>query len=314
MKNITIRAADPDQDYEQVAALIQTFERQTVTADTIREWDKRAGEANLRRRMVGVDAAGNVVGYGSVVHDTWMSPEKFLVWVIADPALRSQGIGTALYEEAYAFVMENKAGWLGAEVLDNDPIGLGFAERRGFKQERHIFESTLDLHSFEPDHFTAETERATAQGIRIFSLAEAGNTEAALYKLWQVNHATALDDPGSGGSFPDFEEFKKIITGAWFRPDGQILAADGDTYVGLSAVGYFKDDNSAYQMMTGVMASYRGKGIAQALKVRAIQTAMGWGADYIRTNNDSQNAPMLAINRKLGYVPQPGIYRLGKTV
>ncbi|HEY7850574.1 MAG TPA: hypothetical protein VIC27_10950, partial [Ktedonobacterales bacterium] len=29
-----------------------------------------------------------------------------------------------------------------------------------------------------------------------------------------------------------------------------------------------------------------------------------------RTNNDSQNAPMLAVNRKLGYQPQPGFYRM----
>jgi hypothetical protein len=28
------------------------------------------------------------------------------------------------------------------------------------------------------------------------------------------------------------------------------------------------------------------------------------------TDNDSQNAPMLAINRKLGYQPEPGICRL----
>ena len=31
---------------------------------------------------------------------------------------------------------------------------------------------------------------------------------------------------------------------------------------------------------------------------------------YIRTNNDSNNAPMLAVNRKLGYKSEPGLYRL----
>jgi hypothetical protein len=37
-------------------------------------------------------------------------------------------------------------------------------------------------------------------------------------------------------------------------------------------------------------------------------------AESIITNNDSQNAPMLAINRKLGYVPRPGIFRLVRPV
>jgi hypothetical protein len=36
------------------------------------------------------------------------------------------------------------------------------------------------------------------------------------------------------------------------------------------------------------------------------------GAGTIRTNNDSLNAPMLAINRKLGYCPLPGYFRLVK--
>src|SRR5687768_12049361 len=34
------------------------------------------------------------------------------------------------------------------------------------------------------------------------------------------------------------------------------------------------------------------------------------GMRYVRTHNDSKNAPMLAINRKLGYKPEPGYYRL----
>ena len=54
--------------------------------------------------------------------------------------------------------------------------------------------------------------------------------------------------------------------------------------------------------------------IALALKLLSIRAALRWGADYIRTNNDSQNAPMLAINRKLGYVPQPGGYRMVKAL
>ncbi len=29
----------------------------------------------------------------------------------------------------------------------------------------------------------------------------------------------------------------------------------------------------------------------------------------IRAHNDSENAPIVAINRKLGYQPQPGLYQ-----
>ena len=43
-----------------------------------------------------------------------------------------------------------------------------------------------------------------------------------------------------------------------------------------------------------------------------IRCAKAFGAATIRTNNDSENAPMLAINRKLGYKPLPGKYLLHK--
>jgi hypothetical protein len=52
--------------------------------------------------------------------------------------------------------------------------------------------------------------------------------------------------------------------------------------------------------------------LAQALKSLSIRFAKEFGADYIITHNDSQNAPMLAVNRKLGYQPLPGVYRLVK--
>jgi len=56
--------------------------------------------------------------------------------------------------------------------------------------------------------------------------------------------------------------------------------------------------------------AWRGRGIALALKLLAIACARRYGVTYISTNNDSENAPMLAINRTLGYQPEPGYYRM----
>ena len=50
--------------------------------------------------------------------------------------------------------------------------------------------------------------------------------------------------------------------------------------------------------------------LAQALKLQTILLAKKEGMRFIRTHNDSNNAPMLAINRKLGYKPEPGFYKL----
>ncbi|MBZ0282827.1 MAG: GNAT family N-acetyltransferase [Anaerolineae bacterium] len=311
----TIRAANPDTDYVRIAELIQTYERQPITANSLREWDANTREGTIRHRIVAVDSDERITAYSGIVRDNWVPEGVFMLWVVVDPQARGQGIGTQVYDEAYHFALDCGAVKITSDVLDSDVNSLHFAEKRGFKIDHHTFESMLDLHTFNPDKFAATTAHSESQGIHIFSLEEAGFNDDNLYKLWYVNQQTVLDEPGVIAGFPNFDEFKTIINGgAWFRPDGQILAADGDTYVGLSAVGYYKESNSAYNMMTGIMPSHRGKGIAQALKLRSIQAAKNWGADFIRTNNDSHNAPMLAINRKLGYAPQPGVYQLSKVL
>jgi GNAT superfamily N-acetyltransferase len=312
MTSVSIREANPQTDYPRIAELLNQVETQPITADTLHEWDARVIEGQVRHRMVALDEIGFVVAYAVVIHAPWKPADDFFIQVIVDEARRQQGIGGQLYAAALRLARETyDAAFIDTEVREDCPEGLHFAERRGFRIAHHSFESTIDLAAFDECPFAGTIERVEASGIRLCSLAEAGDTREDRHKLWDVNYRTYLDDPGSDGAFPNFEEFLKIWeTSSWFRPDGQIMAFDGNLCIGLSAVGYFAIDNSAYNMMTGVLAAYRGRGIAQALKLRSIQAARNWGAAYIRANNDSNNGPMLAINRKLGYLPQPGVYRL----
>lgn len=59
-----------------------------------------------------------------------------------------------------------------------------------------------------------------------------------------------------------------------------------------------------------VRREFRGQHRATALKLLAIRMTRQHGMARMRTNNDSESGPMLAINRKLGYVPEPGEYWL----
>lgn len=310
--DITIRVLNPQTDYERVAEIINFYEPEAITPQQMQEWDQHDFSGQIFRRTVAVDGAGRIVGYGGVMHTPWMKPNNFMVQALVDPAHCKQGIGTRLHANNLEFARENGASSVNTWVFDDQPQSVRFAEKQGFTVERHIFESTIDLKAYDESPFAGVIKAVEASGIRLFSLADVGNTVEALHQLWDVNYRTYLDDPGSSGEFPNFEEFQKITSEQWFRPDGQLLAADGDSYIGLSAVGYKKDSNSASNMMTGVLPQYRRRKIALALKLLSIRAALRWGADYIRTNNDSQNAPMLAINRKLGYVPQPGGYRMVK--
>src|SRR5207249_9006652 len=74
--------------------------------------------------------------------------------------------------------------------------------------------------------------------------------------------------------------------------------------VGMT-VTMVKENGTAYTNFTGVSRAERGKGIALAMKLRALRDLMTRGVKLFGTTNDEPNAAMRGINRRLGYVPDP---------
>lgn len=308
-----IRLAHPESDIPGIAKLVNTFERQPLTVATVQKWFEHMPPGRITRRMVVANEPDEVIGYSVTVHEPWWPAHHFYVWVVIDPAWREQGWGLALYRDAQAFLQEQGAVQLKSEVRDDDPASLRFAQRNGFHIDRHHFASRLDLLTFDETSYQSCLAMQEAAGMRFFSMADLQDSPAARRKLYELNRLTDLDIPGADGTFMSFEEFEQWVCGArWYCPAGQLIAADGEVWVGLSAVQLLPETQGAYNLMTGVLRPYRGRKIALALKLLAIRYARDHGACYISTDNDSLNVPMLAINQKLGYKPQPGKYSLTK--
>ncbi len=310
---VKLRPLNRDTDLPRLSELYMTamVEPEPVTVEDLQTWLQNAPPGRILQFMVAIDERERIVGFGNVGRDAWMAPGRFWIEVVVDPAFCKQGIGSLLYTHAFQFAQEHGATSLKAELRDSLVDALKFAKWRNFKVDRYIFESTLDLATFDETRFDDVIERVEATGIRFFTLADIGDTRDAQYKLYEINRRYAFDIPGSDSTFAPFEEFhKQVFEAHWYRADGQIVAADGDKWIGLSAVGYFPESNYMYNMMTGVEPSYRGRNIALALKLLVVRCARKYGVSYLRTNNDSENMPILAVNRKLGYQPQPGKYVL----
>ena len=306
-----IRPLDPARDFPALAALFTARDPEPPTPELLQEWEGNAPAGLVRQRLTAIDDAGALVGYSDAAHWPWDAPISFALATLVAPDYRRQGLGAQLTDAALTFAREQGATRLVAEVRDNIPEGLRFAARYGFQLNRHIFESRLQLATFDEQPFAGAVGHVEAAGIRFFTLADVGDTDEARRRLYDVNAALVRDEPGHDSDFMPFAQFQKTVCSAsWYRPDGQIVAAVGDDWIGMAAVGYFTATNSMYNMFTGVESAWRGKGIALALKLLAIDCARRYGADYISTNNDSENAPMLAINRRLGYQPEPGFYRM----
>jgi RimJ/RimL family protein N-acetyltransferase len=301
--NIGTDAADMARLYSYTLA-------EPMTVQTICDWwTLREGE--IRVTTLAFDENCQVIGSWDLDRETWMEPGHYYIKVIVAPEERGHSLGTQMYEAVLGAARERGATYLESSVRETDLISLRFAQRRGFKIDHHSFESTLDLTDFDEHRFEDLMARLQAEGFHFFSLAEAGLTDENKNKLYEVNRASGLDNPGNHGIFPDFYAFSKnVFEASWFRADTQILVSQGERWVGLSAIGIYPEDQHAYNAFTGVLREYRGRGLAQALKLQTIRLAKKEGMRYIRTNNDSKNAPMLAVNRKLGYKPQPGSYQL----
>ena len=311
----TLRQLNFETDLPRVAQLLNQVDLEPVTAAQLREWWTRQTEGEVCRRVVLTLADGAIVGYGMTRRRPWEPPGRFWLALKVDPAQRRQGFGSRLYDHLTGFALDHGATRFEVDVRDNLPEALRFAEQRGFWVRRHSFESVLRLDDFDETRFAGVVEAVEATAIRFASLAEMGDSEANRRRVYDLNRRLVYDIPGFDGEFAPVEDFtRSVFQASWYRPEGQIVALDGEDMIGLAAVGYFPETNSMYNMFTGVVPAYRGRHIALALKLLSLRLARQYGVDYIRTNNDADNAPMLAVNHKLGYQPVPGLYYMTRTL
>lgn len=301
------------EDAPRVAEIINRDQSQTATVEEVRE--RIAGPtlpARAIQRLGAEDEAGALIGYGHALRDGYMEPGLFWTHVAVEPAARRQGAGAVIHEAVRSFAREHGATWLRGEVSDTLPEGLAFGQAMGYTIERRIFESTLQVADFDERPFLAALEAMDAAGVRFFSLADVGGAREARERLWSLERTVALDVPGgSEASSRPFEVWERqVVESGRYLAEGELVATYGDEWIGMAALVDYPESGMMYHGITGVLPAYRGKGLATALKLLAIRLARARGVTILRTNNDAENAPMLAINRKLGYHPEPGYYRL----
>ncbi len=308
-----IRPVDINSDTPAIASNYSIFERnRTILTEEVRSWLGASFPGRIARMFMAVNETGAIQGHVEICHDPWHIPGQFIVFILVDPRCRGLGIGSALWDATMDFLREHHPTSLVSSVHDDDPASLAFAQRRGFTIERQRFASILDLNTFDESPYFAGIARLEQEGIHFGSLADFPENEETTRQLYELSLAVVRDVPGENWDLSEYRRFfEKFELGSpWFRREGQLLALEGEKWVGLASVQYNPATFHAYNANTGVIRPYRGRKIAQALKAQAVRYARKQGAVAIDTENDSLNAPMLAINRKFGYQPQPGKYKL----
>ncbi len=300
-----------DDDRPAIVAF-QNARRPLHLQETVAEWERgdalRPAEEVGLRLCVGEPA----VAYLSAVDQgttAWRKPGVCGLGIWVARAHQNRGIGGALYEKALEFARARGLMRATAYVrlFEPDEPAVRFLEKRSFVEVDRDVPVLLDLAAFDAARFPSPAP----VGIRLVSMAEAGDSEANRRKFYALGGALLPDIPTNDihPEFPPFEEFVKDFGRPEYDPNALIFAETGPgDWVGLTQFGFQENTNVGWTFFTGVLSTYRGRGIALALKLRAIDAARARGCPLITTENHEDNAPMRAINRKLGFVPDaPGV-------
>lgn len=326
MSNFTIRPFRKE-DYPAVASLLNLIWSMPITAEQLQVDEESIPPGQLhynedgqlmgwdRPKWVAENEQGEVIGYTIIWRAPWSEPGNLYLTLIVRPEERRYGVGRALYDEVRSWAQEVKATLLVSSLKEDDETSLRFAQRRGYDKERHTFESVLNLSSFSNEDLFQCIGTAEQSGIRFVTLADepGEENERKLYDLYRITHQ---DIPGYSEDFPWFEEWRKWnLDLAGIRPEYIHIAKEGERYIGVVTLQQNEQSDAIYHHYTGVLPEYRGKRIGLALKLLGIQSARAAGANFLRTHNDSMNAPMLHINRDLlGFIAVPGDYKMVCTV
>lgn len=287
--------------------------------DTVADWrrrdEHRVKEHFYASYLIRNEENQQYVGLGFIMHTTWtFHPQRFFIYVNVLPAFQGRGIGQQAYEFLMAQLAPMEPKELESESRADRPRAMRFLEDRGFKIETREYSSRLELDSFEPANFGDSEGRMREQGIEIIDLNEMRRREPDYLRiLYDMDVALMNDVPWHHEMTPlPFEAWAERFQSSDDRIDEcYLLAVAEGQYVGVTMLFRSKArDDKLYTGLTGVLRSHRRRGIALALKLRALgyakanfRTSEG-AIPFVVTENEENN-PMFSINERLGFKRQP---------
>lgn len=315
--NISIRQADIPQDYIGIAAVLKAENPDwAATAEELAHKD--AGRDSQYHRAVFVAEAVAVdtpfmVGVGFIEHDTLAHDEgKFTIDLRVRPNWQGRGIGKALYQTALTHLTPLAPREISSQVWHAHPRALRFLTERGFVEIWRRIDSFLDVAGFDFQPYHGLQQQLNAEGIEIKTYAELAGDSERLRKLYELDWALWQNIPyGQAVAKRSLAQFAADeVNHPRYLPDACFIAVEGDRFIGYSNLTVV---NEGFDVaMTGVLPSYRRRGIATLLKLYGIRYAQLLGNRRLWVANDSVNAAMQALNEKLGFVRSGAMIRFVK--
>lgn len=184
---------------------------------------------------------------------------------------------------------------------DKFPTLLDCLKARNYRVISQETPQTLDLAHFQspPDLL----DRLRQQGFHFATMAEVREQPGLSESLYELELEMARDVPNAVVQRePSFSEFQQRLAEHREHDSYWALVLQGEQVVAHSQ-HLRRGPDYFYSFGTGVRRALRGRGLALAAKVYALERIKASGASRVDTSNEVENRAMLHINQKLGYRP-----------
>ncbi|WP_121746096.1 GNAT family N-acetyltransferase [Streptomyces sp. E2N166] len=249
---------------------------------------------DARSRCLVAEEDGEMIGTAQIglVHDSPEPGQAFLN-IYVHPDRVGRGAGGLLVRTAEEYLATEGATKLFAWVLD-EPGNLAFAERHGYERRRSAHFLRFDL-----ANGTLPPLPSPPPGVELRTAADFADDPRPVFEL----DAETLEDEPSDVDV-EFTDYEAWLAEAWRHPllnrELTTVAVVEGRPVAFSVA--YTDGGTRYSTaMTGTVRAHRGRGLAKLTKAHSLHRARAAGYTEALTGNDTGNAPMLAINKWLGY-------------
>ena len=294
------------EDLPALVALQQACEPEhPLSADDWRYLDSVPDPRAKSGRLV-LDDGHALVGYVSYTQLSMIyDPGRFAFTGGVAPGARGRGLGRRLYHALVEALAPHAPRNLSLGCWEQQRAGLDWLAALGYRECLRETESSLELADFDPAAHAQRWADAERAGFRLCSLAALGDTPARRRQIYALDMGFSTDIPTSAPfTPPDFAIYEHLLFGEpGYRAEHCSVALEQDEPVALCWHTLGSATPTIQTSVSGVRRDRRGRGLAMALKSRALAALKASGAGRVSTRNAVSNVGMLTVNAKLGYRP-----------
>jgi GNAT superfamily N-acetyltransferase len=297
-----------DEEYEHALRLRNAFQPDEPSSVKIwRYWDKVRLAEILFQRLLARDAHNQLIALGEI-EESSPARETFSLSLMMYPAAWSTDLPDTLLHRLLESIAQHGNIRLRTVAAEDDKGKLAFLHRYNFKTVMRSPVSTLDVSSFDSGPYESLTQRIKQDGFELGK--PPGNWQhdpVWQQRIFDLYWMLLQDTPHYETRIkPPLARFVQAeLRHPNFLPGGYFLALDDQQLIGMTSL--VKRGGATEVLgagLTGVIRSYRRRGLATALKVKAIKYAQSLKARRLATDNEENN-PMYLLNQRLGFTPQP---------